>query len=137
MISDHNSYEPISDKLITNLINDKSSIRRVSDRASSSDMLAFPQTFANQEAKVNIILPPMALLAQQHKLETIMTTLHKIKTSAKTKQLFVWATVKNIHDKKVVPFTEHLADVVVTLLDKKTLTILIRRSSGSVSKKVR
>lgn len=128
--TDHNSFEPVSDKLIVNLINDKTSIRR------PIDLNSFAQTLNSQEEKSNVILPPLAVITQQHKLVTVIQAIHTIRSNAKTKQMFVWATVKNIHDKKVIPFVEHMADVIVTLLDKKTLTILTKRSSGSVSKKV-
>lgn len=99
--------------------------------------LEIQQELDRLEVKCNIVLPPLSWLIQQNKLSAVIRSIQRIKTSPKTKQLFVWATVKNIGDGKVVPFVEHLADIVVNIRDKKTLTILTKRSSGSVTKKVR
>lgn len=140
MISDHISYEPVYEKIINNIITDKATIKTFPQKSTSfpkQHAIDVTQLLAGQDEKSNFILPPLSILTQQDKLESVVKIIHQIKCSSKTKQLFVWATAKNIQDKKVIPFIEYLADIVVTLKDKKTLTILIKRNSGSVTKKVR
>lgn len=138
---DHTSFQPVCDKILEGIINDKSTIKRLPETKtsfpkSSTDQVDLAQALCNLTEKSNIILPPLSILAQQNKLPSLIKSIHQIKTNSKTKQIFVWATVKNIHDKKVIPFVEYLADIVVTLRDEKTLTILTKKSSGSVTKKV-
>lgn len=133
-VLDHNTFEPVSDRLIENIIENKSSIRRPSNQ--SADIREFVRSYNPQDEKANVVFSSLAAMEQQHSLDVIFQTIHTIKAHPKTKQLFVWCSVKNIKDSRLVPFVEHMADVVVTLMDKKTLTILVKRSSGSVTRKV-
>lgn len=87
--------------------------------------------------KSNVILSTVSCIAVQHTISDLIKLVHSLKQCSKTKQLFAWATVKNISDRKIIPFLEHMADVIVTLEDRKHLTILTKKITGSVSRKVK
>ncbi|XP_055612230.1 elongator complex protein 5 [Uranotaenia lowii] len=48
-------------------------------------------------------------------------------------QLFLWATVKNMTEQFLIPYLEHMAEVVVSLEDDRHLSILSRKTGGSIS----
>lgn len=86
--------------------------------------------------KSNILLPRVEQLALDYSIQDTVKLVHKLRHSKNTRQIFAWATTKNIFDPKIIPFLEHLADIVVTLKNDKHLMLLIKRSGGSVSRKV-
>lgn len=50
--------------------------------------------------------------------------------------MFGWLSVKNVQSEFQIPYLEYLANVVVTLKDSVNLSIVSRKSSGSVTKKL-
>ncbi|XP_058831415.1 elongator complex protein 5 isoform X2 [Topomyia yanbarensis] len=49
--------------------------------------------------------------------------------------LFLWATEKNIQPSFLVPYLEHMSDLIVTIEDDKHLSILTKKQGGSISNK--
>lgn len=85
----------------------------------------------------NVLLPTASQLNLDYTIPDIVKLVHSLRQSTKCRQLFVWASVKNVSDPKLIPFLEHMADIVVMLKDLKHLSVLTKKSTGSVSRKVR
>lgn len=60
---------------------------------------------------------------------------HRCKRNEQVQYLFLWATVKNIPEAFVVPYLEYQSEQIVTLEDERHLSILVKKSGGSVSNK--
>lgn len=86
--------------------------------------------------KSNVLLLPLSQLSQEYAIQDIVQLIHNTKKSSNAKQIFLWASTKNILDRKLVPFMEYLADIVVNFKNDKYLTVLTKKISGSVSRKV-
>lgn len=50
--------------------------------------------------------------------------------------MFGWVSVKNVESELHAPYLEYLANVVVTLKDSVNLSIVSRKATGSVTKKL-
>lgn len=62
--------------------------------------------------------------------------IHKLKTCPNVKQVFLWLTMANFPEHDHLPeFVEHMSDVVVKLQTKSELELLIRKATGSVTRK--
>lgn len=83
------------------------------------------------------ILLPVAELSQLYSASAIFQLLRALKRNPKIRQIYVWATVNSISNEVLVPFLEHMANVVVTLKDFVNLSVLTKKTGGSVVKKVR
>ncbi|EAT40894.1 AAEL007406-PA [Aedes aegypti] len=59
----------------------------------------------------------------------------RCKQNGSVQYLFLWATEKNISAKFLVPFLEHQSELIVTLEDERHLTIVVKKSGGSISNK--
>lgn len=83
-----------------------------------------------------IILPPAAGLFQQYFASDIFKAIHKLKSSPQVKQVILWLSIPNFAEHDHLPeFVEHLADVVVKLKTRTEMELLIRKATGSVTKK--
>lgn len=140
-IPDHNAYEPISQDLLSKLLCaspvyhvPKLESLRISQ---ASNRIDIDKEVMSIPAKSNIMLCTVSKLQRHYHLPDIIHLVHNLKKCHMTMQLFAWASVKNINDAKIIPFFEHMADIIVTLKDATHLTLLTKRASGSVSRKVR
>lgn len=84
----------------------------------------------------NVLLATASQLNLDYTIPDIVKLIHSLRQSTKCRQLFVWASIKNVSDPKLIPFLEHMADVVVLLKDAKHLSILTKKITGSVTRKV-
>lgn len=84
----------------------------------------------------NVLLATASQLSLEYTIPDIIKLIHSLRQSTKCRQLHMWASVKNISDPKLIPFLEHMADVVVLLKDPKHLSVLTKKITGSVSRKV-
>lgn len=83
-----------------------------------------------------VILPAAARLFQQYIASDIFKTIQKLKTAQNVKQVLLWLTMDNFPEHDYLPgFVEHMADIVVKLQSKSELELLIRKATGSVTKK--
>lgn len=94
------------------------------------------QQLSPLKEKSSIVLRAISRLEKIYTVPEIIWLLNGIKRHPKTKQLFVWCSVSNILDKKLIPFIAYMADIVVTLKSENHLTVLAKRSSGSASSRV-
>lgn len=83
-----------------------------------------------------VILPPASKLFQQHFASDIFKIIQKLKNSPNVKQLYLWLTLSNFPEHDHLPdFVEHMADTVVRLQSPSELELLIRKPTGSVTRK--
>lgn len=86
-------------------------------------------------SKTAIVLPPISKLELIHDEVSIASTIQTLKLNKNVAQIFGWATSKNVNNRLLIPFLEHMSDVVVTIKSDKLLSILTRRKFGSVKLK--
>lgn len=79
-----------------------------------------------------VILEPFSKIELNSDSATIYATVQQLKMNENVSQIFCWATSKNISDRLLIPFLEHISNVVVTIKSPKHLTILTKRNFGTV-----
>lgn len=84
----------------------------------------------------NIILQPISTLLQFYKPAALFHLIKDFKKNSKIKQIFGWLSAKNISDKFIIPYMEHMADTIITLQNVNNLSVITKKSSGTVIKKV-
>lgn len=82
------------------------------------------------------ILLPVAELSQLYSASAIFQLIRALKRNPKIRQIYVWATLNSISNEVLIPFLEHMANVVITLKDSVNLSVLTKKTGGSVVKKV-
>lgn len=139
LLSDDVGFEPLATQLMSKIVGGVSPIFHSPEIPSdfSATEIDINRELGKLTEKSNVLLAPISTLLQHHKIASIIKLIHSLKTSKRSKQVFTWATLKNIKDKTIVAFLEHMADVVVTISSKKTLAILIKKHSGSITRKVK
>lgn len=81
-----------------------------------------------------IILPPLSKLEVKHN-DSVIEIIHGLKINKSINQIFIWATSKNISNRLLVPFLEHIADIVVIVRSAEVLSILTKRKFGTIKMK--
>lgn len=84
-----------------------------------------------QKANSAIILPPISKLELENSERSIAEIIQTLKINPNVSQVFGWATAKNINSRLLIPFLEHMSDVIVRIKSDKHLSILTRRKFGS------
>lgn len=85
--------------------------------------------------KISVILEPISKLELEKNETEIVETIQKLKYNKNVTQIFGWATTKNIRSRLLIPFLEHMSDLVVTIKSEKLLTVLTKRKFGSIKLK--
>jgi hypothetical protein len=85
--------------------------------------------------KTAVVLEPISKLELNQDESSIASTIQSLKLDKNVSQVFGWATTKNIHSRLLLPFLEHMSDIVVTLKSESYLSILTKRKFGSVKLK--
>lgn len=85
-----------------------------------------------QMNNANIILEPVSQLLLDVKLEDLFTTIKQVRDIGR---IIIWATPKKLSQDFVVPFLEHLADLIVTLKSPDSMSIL-KKKRGDADIKV-
>lgn len=137
-LTDHTNLEPVSEKLIQSWLTSSPLVNIVSLQPTeplSSQPISIPKIFLEQQPDKTLYLP-LAELCQTYGISEIFKLIHHHKTKQTVKQLFGWASVKNIEMEFPIPYFEYLANVVVTIKDSVNLSIISRKASGSVTKKL-
>lgn len=83
-----------------------------------------------------IIIQALSKQILKFKIEEIIQQIKLCQEDQKIKQLFLWITTKNIQHPFIVQFMEHLANTVVHFENSDSVSILNKKSSGSITKKV-
>lgn len=101
----------------------------------SSQPISIPSAFVQSQPD-KVLYLPLAELCQTYKICDIFKLIHHHKTKQTIKQLLGWVSVKNVESEFHVPYLEYLANVVITIKDSVNLSIVSRKATGSVTKKL-
>lgn len=138
--TDHNAYEPIAHDLLGKMIGSTPIYhlpQKMDIPLDENDIcMDITKELSVAKEKSTIILRAISRLELVYKVPDIIRLIHSIKRHSKTKQLFVWCSVTNIMDKKLIPFIAYMADIIVTLNSGNHLNVLTKRSTGSTSTRV-
>ncbi|KXJ72633.1 hypothetical protein RP20_CCG017558 [Aedes albopictus] len=74
-------------------------------------------------------------LARSKTPRELFQFVQRCKRNPSVQYLFLWATEKNISGSFLVPYLEHQSELIVTLEDERHLTILVKKTGGSISNK--
>lgn len=91
--------------------------------------------YTKLHSKTNVILLPLSTLLVNFNAGAVFQIINKLKKNPNAKQIFLWATVKNVSEHFVIPFLEYMADMIVTFVDSSHLSILSRKTGGLISNK--
>lgn len=89
----------------------------------------------NIATKQAVVLPPLSKLEVNHNESFIVDIIQSLKVNKSVSQIFLWATVKNVQHRLLIPFVEHISDVIITIKSSDVLSILTRRKFGSTKLK--
>lgn len=96
----------------------------------------FLKECSNDENKVNVVLPPLSdLLLFNPKKAEFFKFIHNLKLNRNIKQMFLWASEKHLFETFTIACLEYMADHVVYMETKNTLSILTRKPGGLVTNK--
>lgn len=101
----------------------------------SSHPISIPNAFVQPQLD-RILYLPLAELCQTYKIDEIFKLIHRHKADTTLKQMFGWISAKTVQSDFHVPYFEYLANVVVTIKDSVNLSIVSRKTTGSVTKKL-
>lgn len=71
---------------------------------------------------------------EQHIYE-IFRKIQELKSNENVLQLFGWISNKNVQNKVLVPFLEHMSNLIVTVHDSEHMTIVSKNKSGIIKSK--
>jgi hypothetical protein len=114
---DEVGIERSSVKIIEKILNDQN--------------VTFQHNYNEIKSPCCVILDPISKMNLEHNENSIARIIQNLKINKNVTQIFGWATRKNIHSRLLIPFLEHMSDVVVTLKSDKILSILTKRKFGS------
>lgn len=138
-LPDHTNLEPVSQKLIQSWLTSSSQLVNIVSLQPivpmSSQPISLPSTFVHAQPDKTLYLP-LAELCQTYKISEIFKLIHHHKSKQTIKQMFGWVSVQNVQSEFHVPYLEYLANVVVTIKDSVNLSVVSRKSTGSVTKKL-
>lgn len=112
--------ERSSQKLIQNLLSEQ-----------SVNFAKFDGSFEFSKP-TTVLLEPISKMELISDSASIYTTIQMLKLNENVSQVFCWATSKNITDRLLIPFLEHLCNILVTIKSTKHLSILTKRKFGTV-----
>lgn len=140
-LADYTDNERRSPEFITNLLkaqNETNIVTNVipdTELTLSLDKQVVPHLNLPTD-KCVVVLPPASRLFQQFLASDVFKMIHKLKNSSNVKQVFLWLSMGNFPEHDHLPeFVQHMADIVVKLQSKSELELLIRKTTGSVTKK--
>ena len=85
--------------------------------------------------KTAVVLHPFSKLELDHNETSIVSMVQSLKLNKNVTQVFGWATSKNIHSRLLIPFLQHMSDVIITVESDNHLSIFTKRKFGSVKLK--
>lgn len=137
-LTDHTNLEPISQNLIQSWLTTSQLVNIVSLQPLvplSAQPISISSAFVQSQPDTTLYLP-LAELCQTYKCCEIFKLIHRHKSKQTVKQLFGWISVKNVPSEFHVPYLEYLANVVVTIKDSVNLSVVSRKPTGSVAKRL-
>lgn len=137
---DNNSFEPFAKDLLSTVAHSAPIIYypKATDipHIQSRYRLDIENEIFTITEKPNVVIAPVSKLELCNSVPDIINLVHYLKQSPKIKQAFVWCSIKNIRDEKLIPFLQYLANIEVILKNESDLQILTKRSTGAVTRKV-
>lgn len=82
--------------------------------------------------KTAVVFQPISKLQLDFSEREIIEKVQILKFNENVTQIFLWASCKNIHSPLLVPFLQHMANVIVHITSDKHLTVQTKRRHGSV-----
>lgn len=128
-----------SHKLV--LFVDEVGLERNSEKLIKSLLSEQSVEFMNFDGNLNFSKPTVVILEPVSKMELnydsawIYATIQTLKLSENVSQIFCWLTSKNVNDRLLIPFLEHMSNVLVTIKSNKHLSVLLKRRFGTVKLK--
>lgn len=141
LLPDHIGIERKSQDIIANILKSQNESQIITDIIPDTELtLALEKQvipfLTLPTDKSVVILPPASRLFQQFFASDIFKMIQKLKNAPSVKQVFLWLSIPNFPEHDHLPeFVEHMADIVVRLQSKSELELLIRKSTGGVTKK--
>lgn len=89
----------------------------------------------NITSKQTVVFPSLSKLEVNHNESFVIDIIQGLKINKNVSQIFVWATVKNVQHRLLIPFVEHISDVIITIKSSDVLSTLTRRKFGSTKLK--
>lgn len=132
LVTDNIGNEFNSDSIIKSWIQQQNPTASITTQLNPS-LISIPKS---TETDQYTILQPLSKQILKFKIEEIIQQIKSYQENQKIKQLFLWITIKNIQHPFIVKFMEHLANTVVHFENCDSVSILNKKSSGSISKKV-
>ena len=80
-------------------------------------------------------LSKLELKYNEHVYENIFRKIQELKSNENVLQLFAWISSKNVQNKILTPFLEHMSNLIVTINDGRYLTIVSKSKSSLVKSK--
>ncbi|XP_067613385.1 uncharacterized protein Elp5 [Eurosta solidaginis] len=146
LIIDETGQEKISNRILCQLLREQGYDEKLTVKTlpfspalrNWSTLADFGRKCINSKDKCNVILPPLADLLCHQSLENIIQFIHKLRLCEQVDRVFIWLTPANVmHPRKeyLLAAFEYLADIMLHLETPNTLSVLTRKSGGSVSRK--
>ncbi|KAG5670976.1 hypothetical protein PVAND_001204 [Polypedilum vanderplanki] len=85
--------------------------------------------------QTNVILEAISRLELEYNEKDIFTNIQKLKLNENVSQIFAWISSNNVHSKILIPFLEHMSELIVTIKSNNQLSILSKSKSGNVKLK--
>ncbi|XP_055846146.1 uncharacterized protein LOC129912067 [Episyrphus balteatus] len=96
----------------------------------------FLEDCCDSENKLNVILPPLSdLLLYNPKKSELFQFIHQLKLNRNIKQIYVWASKVHAFETFTIACLEYMADHILYIETKDTLSILTRKPGGAVTNK--
>ena len=98
----------------------------------------FYDEFEDVLEKSSIILGSLSELElkyTEHVYENIFRKIQVLKSSDNVSQIFGWICSKNVQNKILVPFLEHMSNLTVTINDSEHMIIVSKNKSGIIKSK--
>lgn len=96
---------------------------------------AIPKPVENLNEQEQYLFARISKLARVKNPPELFKYVQRCKRNNQVQYLFMWATEKNISQHFLVPYLEHQSELIVTLEDERHLSILVKKSGGSISNK--
>ncbi|CAG9807875.1 unnamed protein product [Chironomus riparius] len=88
-----------------------------------------------EKSSIIISLSELELKSTDNVYENIFRKIQELKSSDNVLQIFGWICIKNVQNKILVPFLEHMSNLIVTINDSEHMTIVSKNKSGSMKSK--
>lgn len=88
--------------------------------------------YCGRSSSTAVVLPPLSKLEINHNEASIIDIIQSLKVDKNVSKILIWATSKNVESRLLIPFLEHMSDIVITVKSKDVLTILSRRKFGAI-----